>query len=146
MTELAWKLRVAVLWVFLSVTVLTSLVAYVYEPETVRGIMRGEVAGVDPGSTEAQMTIALQPLGAMAVAFTTLTLSNPRTNRMVNGVLASLAALQAFLATVRSFEEPSAFLTGVMVLVSLLVLWHVWKWPVPSRAASAAHEGDPARH
>jgi O-antigen/teichoic acid export membrane protein len=140
MTELVWKVRVAVLWIFLSVAVMTSLLVFIYEPGTVRGIIRGEVEGVDLASAQALMYIALQPLMPMAMAFTTLALNDRRTNRSVNGVLGLITAVQSFFVLLQDFSDPSAFAIAVIFLVSLLLLWHVWKWPVPDKAASTTHE------
>lgn len=137
MTESMWKMRVAVLWIFLGVATLTSLVVYVYEPETVRGIIRGDISGVDPGSAQAQMYMALQPVVCLAVAFTTLTVGNPVTNRKLNGALGLLAAIHSSFLLLRDPGAPSTLVVAVILLVSLLVLWHVWKWPVPDRAASS---------
>ncbi len=138
--ELLWKLRVAVLWIFLGMAAMTSLVVFIYEPETVRGIIRGEVAGVDSGSPQAQMYMALQPLVPLGMAFTTLALNDRRTNRRVNGVLGVLGAVQSFFILVQNFRDPSVFAIAVIFLVSLLLLWHVWKWPMPDRAASTTPE------
>ena len=98
---------------------------FIYEPETVRGIIRGEVAGVDSGSPQAQMYMALQPLVPRGMAFTTLALNDRRTNRRVNGVLGLLGAVQSFFISVQNLRDPSVFAIAVISLVSLLLLWHV---------------------
>ena len=140
MTELLWKLRVAVLWIFMAGALIMSLVVFLYEPETIKGIVRGELGGVDPASAQAQMYMALQPLGPLAMAFTTLALRDQRINRSVNGALALLAAVTSGFHVLQDLGDPSTFLIAVVFLVSLLLLWHVWKWPQQGRAPSAAHE------
>ena len=144
MTELVWKLRVAVLWIFLGVATATNLVLFIYQPGTVRGIVRGEVADVDPGAAQAQIHTALSVLVPLAMAFATFVLSD-RANRWASGALGLLWAFTLFFLVLQNFGDPSAFILAVMLLVSLLVLWHVRKWPMPDRAASVTHEGAAVR-
>ena len=148
MTELMWKLRVAVLWIFLGVVGAFGAALLLYEPGTVRDMMRGEIQGAALGT--AQVQLATQVLVPLGMAFITVAVSDYRANRTVNGVLGVLYAASALIALVL-FSDPLAFggvlaFIGVTLsLVSLLLLWHVWKWPVPGRVASSAHEGPAIR-
>lgn len=140
MTELVWRLRVAVLWIFLGVAEATGIVLLIYQSGTVQDIIRGEVAGVDPGTAQAQIYTSLSVLVPLAMAFATLVLSS-RANRWASGALGLVYAFTLFFAVLEDFGDPSTFLLVVMFLASLLVLWHVRKWPMPDVAASATHEG-----
>lgn len=145
MVELVWKLRVAVLWIFFAVTEATGLVLLIYQPGVIRDIVRGEVAGVpgtsgDPGTTQAQIYTALSVVVPLAMAFATFLLSD-RANRWASGVLGSMLAFTSFFILVQSFGDPSVFILAVLFVVSLLVLWHVRKWPKTSRVTSDTPEG-----
>lgn len=144
MNELSWwKLRVTVLWIFLGVAATTGLVMVLYEPGSVREMLRGEIQGSDLGSEELHLQLALQSLVPLAMAFTTIALTDHQLNRRVNGALGLITAANALVSLVRQYGDPSAFIVAVILLVSLLLLWHVWKWPTPGRAASDVHE-DPS--
>lgn len=144
MNELVWKLRVAVLWIFLGVAEATGLVLLIYQSGTVRDLIRGDVAGTDPGTAQAQVYTALSVLVPLAMAFATLVLGD-RANRWASGVLGLLWAFTLFFFVLQSFGDPSVFILAVMFLASLLVLWHVRKWPMPDRAASGTHEDSAVR-
>lgn len=138
-TELVWKLRVALLWIFLGVAEATGLVLFVYESGTVRDLIKGEVEGVDPGTAQAQIYMSLAVLVPLAMAFTTLVLGY-RANRWANGALGLLWAFTLFFLVLQNLGDPPAFILTIMFLVSLLVLWHVRRWPMPAEAASVTRE------
>lgn len=141
MTELTWRVRLAVLWIFLAVAAATGLALLLYEPETARHILRAdELYGVDMRDPSTQVATASQVIVPLGMAFTTLAVRDRGFNRRLNGVVGAVYAAMALVTLVAQLAEPFAFMVAVMFLVALILLWHVWKWPVPSRAVTAADE------
>jgi hypothetical protein len=126
-------MRTAVLWIFLAVADTVALTIYVYRAGTVRGILGSDIEGIDPGSTQAQLYMASGVLVPLGMAFATFVLSS-RTNRWANGALALLLAVTLFFMVISDLGDPLTPVLAVMLLVSLSILWHAWRWPdeVPS--------------
>jgi hypothetical protein len=91
--------------------------------------MAGEWNGINTNSAAVQINTAFYWVGCLSLAFLTLVL-NDRANRWVN----ALAAATSLVNVISSPALDGAFagadvITVFVILILLLVLWHVWKWP-----------------
>lgn len=145
MTNLAWKLRVAVLWLFLAVGETVALVMYLYRAETVKGILRSDVAGVDPATAQAQVYTALGVLVPLAMAFATLVLVD-RVNRWANGAVGLLTAVTLLSLVLQNLNDPLVLVLAVMLVVAAFVVWHVWQWPQQDTPTSPADASEHSPH
>lgn len=146
---LSWKLRIAVLWIFLAVCQLAGLALLLFEPGVIRGLMAGELWGANTHSARAQIYTALYALGPMAMAYLTLVL-NDVASRRANAMLGAATAASGIFGLIGQPGGTSAgaeFVVIVAVLVALLIVWHAWKWPreagvtPPRQSQEAARRG-----
>ena len=129
---LAWKLRIAVLWIFVSVVNVSLMIMLMFEAGTIRDLIAGEWLGADARSAGIQVLLAFNLLAPMAMAFLTLALDDVvsrRTNVVVGTLTAVYAVLNLFGLLGGSFGAGVAFSYVVGSLVVLLIVWHAWKWP-----------------
>lgn len=143
MVELVWKVRVALLWVFLGVAQLMGMALFIYRPGSLRQIARGDaapVAGGDPGTDWGLIQGALAVLLPLAMAFLTLVLGE-RVNRWANGALGLLWAVTAFFLMLQQLGDVADFVVSALFfVVTVVVLWHVWAWPTHRRSPSVTHQ------
>lgn len=135
MELLAWKLRVSMLWIFLSVGMLAMMFA-VLMPSDVLGeyIATGEFEGETIDATMLAAMVALFCLLPLAMAFVTLALRDP-INRYANAVLGVVATVMwTWDLAEHSTKglEIGALGTVTLILAGLLIVWHAWKWPKPA--------------
>lgn len=144
LVELAWKVRVALLWVFLGVAQVMAMALFVYEPGSIKTIVRGDALVVpgDPATEWGQLAMALAVLLPLAMAFLTLVLSG-RVNRWANGALGLLWTVTAFFLMLQQLGDAADLvITALFLLAAVVLLWHVWAWP---RRSSVLREDDEAR-
>ncbi len=128
---LTWKLRISVLWIFLAVCQLAGLAVLMFAPGVIRGLMAGELWGVNTHSAGVQLVAAFGVLVPMAMAYLALAL-NDAASRWTNGVLGAVAVVFGISTLIGHPAGASAGVTFVAIvnsLVALLIVWHVWKWP-----------------
>ncbi len=138
--QLAWKLRVSTLWIFLGVGMLAAVFA-VMMPSSVLGeyIATGEFEGEKIDATMLAAMVMLFCLLPLAMAFLTQVLSDP-INRYANAALGIVAAAMWTLDLAEHLsKEPEIsggpLFTVALIVAGLLIVWHAWKWPVPAEQA-----------
>ena len=132
---ITWKLRIAVLWIFVSVVNASMMILLMFEAGVIRDLMAGEWLGGNARSAGLQVLLAFNVLGPMAMAFLTLILKDAasrRTNAVVGALTAVVAILGLFGLVGGTFGAGVIFSYLVGSLVLLLIVWHAWKWPRPS--------------
>jgi hypothetical protein len=129
---LAWKLRVSTLWIYLGVGMLAGMFAVVM-PADVLGtyIATGEFEGERIDATLLAVMVGLFCLLPLTMAFVTLVLKDP-INRYANavvGVVATVMWTWDLAEHASKGVEIGALLTVTLIIASLLIVWHAWKWP-----------------
>jgi hypothetical protein len=128
---LTWKLRITVLWIFLAICQTAGMALLMFEPGVIRGLMDGQLYGANIHSAAVQINTALFWLGPMAMAYLTLVL-NDAASRWTNAVIGTITAASAISILIGQPSWTSAGVNFVMIvatLVTLLIVWHAWKWP-----------------
>lgn len=132
MADLAWKMRISVLWIFLAVSMSALALMYLMESGVIEEIIAGKIDGIEI-SGGLLMVYALIWLVPLIMAFLTLILKD-KTNRYTNAVLGLLWAFLGIFDIADHLSKGYAFggfgLMGVAkIVVALLIFWHAWKWP-----------------
>lgn len=140
---LAWKLRICVLWISLAACQGASVTLVLSDPALLRDLLAGEGAAAGLGSPGDQVLTALYWLGPMAFAYLSLVLQDD-TNRRTNALLAGGGALYGAseLITPPNPSVGNYFVGVAALLIQLLIVWHVWKWPRVSEVTNAEHSED----
>jgi hypothetical protein len=132
---LAWKLRVATLWIFLGVGMLALLLAMILAPGVLDDyIATGEFEGEKIDATLLTLMVMLFCLLPLTMAFLTLVLRDP-INRYANAILGVLAtAMWAWDLAEHSGKELEIglLITVTLIIAGLLIVWHAWRWPKPT--------------
>ena len=131
---LTWKLRITVLWIFVTVCQTAAMALLMFEPGVIRDMMAGKVLGADIHSAGVQIDTALCWLAPMALAYLTLVLkdtANRRTNA-VAGAVTAVTGISLLIGQPAGTSAGENFVLIVVSLVALLIVWHAWKWPRPA--------------
>ena len=131
---LTWKLRITVLWIFVTVCQTAVMALLMFEPGVIRDMMAGKVLGADIHSAGVQISTALYWLAPMALAYLTLVLkdtANRRTNA-VAGAVTAVTGISLLIGQPAGTSAGENLVLIVVSLVALLIVWHAWKWPRPT--------------
>lgn len=135
MELLAWKMRVATLWIFLGVGMLALMFAVIMPSDVLAEyIATGKFEGETIDATMLAAMVALFALLPLAMAFLTLALRDP-INRWANAIVGALAAAMWTLDLAEHSTkglEIGALGTVALIIAGLLIVWHAWKWPKPA--------------
>lgn len=135
MELLAWKMRVATLWIFLGVGMLALMFAVIMPSDVLAEyIATGKFEGETIDATLLAAMVALFALLPLAMAFLTLALKDP-INRWANAIVGALAAAMWTLDLAEHSTkglEIGALGTVALIIAGLLIVWHAWKWPKPA--------------
>jgi len=127
MENLALKVRISMLWVFMAVAMYRCWSCL--EPGVVEKILAGEMARFQ---TPAMLLFAaLFWLVPLAMAFLSVTLKDVA-NRWANIILGIVFTLLNIYHLTIHFPEPSAhdlLIVGSTIVVTALIAWYAWKWP-----------------
>ena len=130
MEILRWKVRIAVLWVFMAVAMSVHSIMAFMEPGMIEEIVAGELEGLalTPGRLVFMGLFWLIPLW---LAFLSMTLKGSP-NRWVNFVLGIIFTILNIWHFVGHLAPPSPIqilAVGSTVVVTALITWYAWKWP-----------------
>lgn len=132
MEALVWRIRTAVLWVFLAVGMSAIGVVGLVSPGMLEDVLEGRIE--DEEITAGMlMLFALFWLVPLTMAFLTLALRDP-VNRWTNAVVGVVVTGMWAWDLIEHLRGGEEFSGGPLVLVALVLagltlLWHVWKWP-----------------
>jgi hypothetical protein len=128
-----WKARLSVLWLTMTVGMVSSWFLSTLVPGTMSEIIGGKWGGMDISEgTLLMMTIFI--LIATAAAILSLTLKNSA-NRWMNLILGILWFLWMIVETIEhaTGEETVYAATWLMLaagfVIAALIAWFAWKWP-----------------
>lgn len=132
MDELAWKMRITVLWLIMAVGTSASWILFIVGPGVMEEIIAGEMEGMQI-SQGLLAVFALFWLISFIMAFLTLILKGSA-NRYPNAVLGLIFAIFLIIDIAGHLSRGEAFgghcLMGVAgVIVGVLIFWHALKWP-----------------
>ena len=132
MEMLAWRIRIAVLWVFIAVGMSASMFLALVTPGNLAEVMEGGFGDME-FTAGALMFMSLFWLVPLIMAFFTMVLRG-RVNRFTNagmGVLLTAMWVWDLVEHLASGEEFSGgpLVVVAMIVAGLTILWHAWKWP-----------------
>ena len=132
MENLAWKMRISVLWLFLAVSMSAAMILYIMGPGVINDIIAGEMEGMEI-SAGVLMIFALFWLVPLIMAFITLVLKDT-INRYANAILGLFFGIFYIVDISGHLSRGEEFgghaLVGVAgIIVAFLIFWHAWKWP-----------------
>ena len=135
MELLAWKLRIAALWIFLGVGMLAMTFAVIMPAAVLAEyVATGKFEGETIDATMLATMVALFCLLPLAMAFLTLALPDS-ISRYANAILGVVAvAMWVWDLAEHSTKglEVGALLTITLIIAALLIVWHAWRWPKPA--------------
>ena len=119
------KIRISVLWIFVTLAALITTILYFIEPGILEGIIAGEILGTQV-SHELLLIAALERLGPLIMAFLTVTLKNS-INRWANIILGIVYTLLNIVSMIGA--SPQMILMWISATVAtVLIVWYAWKW------------------
>jgi len=135
METLAWKVRIAVLWIFLAVMMSASVGLVLLEPGAIEEIMTGEMEGTEISEGLLLMSSLLWLL-PLIMAFLSVSLRD-KANRWTNvgvGIFFTVFNIGHLLGHLTEGELPSPLVLThlAMVIAPALIFWHGLRWPKPS--------------
>ena len=127
MEKLHWKIRIAVLWVYIAVATLTILSMMIFDPLIIEQIISGEI------QTSDGVLIFLWISGSLTMAFLSLILKDSA-NRNANisiGMVFTCLNILGLISTIFIEQRPvhEILTEASKVIVAALIVWHGWKWP-----------------
>ena len=137
MKNLALRVRISVLWLFMAVAMSAHMVLSFFEPGVVELILSGGFAEYQ--SEEIFVFYALFWLIPLTMAFLSVTLKDS-TTRQANIVvgtgltISNMGHLFFELVTEPSFHMAQAsahqlLINTSTVVATVLIVWYAWKWP-----------------
>ena len=125
------KMKLAVFWLFIAVTMLANTILYFVVPGVIDEIRAGEIVGMQAGA-ELILGMAIAYFWVPSVmAVLSLTLKD-KANRWANIILGAFYAvfiLFELTMNVTTVVYPYVILMDVSVFaVAALIVWFAWKW------------------
>jgi len=125
--NLALKVKLVVLWLFLEAAVLSHLALEAFQP----GML--EEAWADVYIAEELLLLAIILLVPLVMAFLSLTLKDS-TNRWANIISGIVLTGLAIFGLIGVLAEPTVYAYAVLlstagVVAPALIAWYAWKWP-----------------
>ena len=132
MENLALKIRLAVLWLFVAVTMSANTILYFIVPGVIDEIRAGKVVGMQVGP-ELLLVMAVTYFWVpLVMAVLSLTLKD-KANRWANIILGVFYAgfiLFELITNIITVAYPYVILMDTSAIVAAaLIAWHAYKWP-----------------
>jgi len=126
-----WKIKLAVFWLFIAITMSANTILYLIVPGVIDEIMTGEIVGMQ-ASPELILGMATAYYWVpLVMAVLSLTLKD-RANRWANlilGVFYAVFVLFELIMNVTTVAYPYAILMDISVIaVAALIAVQAWKW------------------
>ncbi len=140
MLHLEWKMRISLLWGAIAVLTTLHMILVMAEPGAIDDLRAGEINGMDTSGPATIMWV-LFVLVPLLMGFLTFVLPDGP-GRWANGVLGVILA-GVWVPDFTGHEiAGTPLLTASVIVASLLVVWHAWKWPA-ERSVEAEQERVP---
>jgi len=119
-----WKIKIAVLWMYVTFAALLTTILYFMEPGVLEGIMAGEILGMQI-APEVLLIAAIERLGPMVMAFLTLTLPDSP-NRWANIILGIVYTALSIISMI-GYSPQMMLMWGSAAVATVLIVWYAWK-------------------
>lgn len=126
MENLALKIRIAMLWIFMAVAKLLSATIFIMEPGGLEEMV-SELAAMGPGI----LFVPIYYLVALAMAILSVTLKDSA-NRRANIILGIVFTGLNIVGLIEQLAQPTAhqiLMAGSAFVATALIFWYAWKWP-----------------
>jgi len=131
MENLALKTRLAVLWLFVAVTMSANTLLYLLVPGVLDEIRAGTVVGMQAGSALLLTMAVMYYWVPLVMAVLSLTLKD-RVNRwasIILGVFYAIFILFELFMNVTTVAYPYVILMDTSaIIVAVLIAYYAWKW------------------
>jgi uncharacterized membrane protein len=131
MENLALKTKLAVLWLFVAVTMSANTILYFIVPGVIDEIRAGEVVGMQAGPELLLVMAIMYYWVPLVMAVLSLTLKD-KANRWANIILGIFYAgfiLFELIMNIRTVAYPYVILMDISaIVVAALIAWYAWKW------------------
>ena len=122
------KLRMMVLWIWLSIAAIASFLFTVCEPDELKEL----ISQMQKMGALIAIMGPIVWLGPPIMAFLSITLKD-RANRITNRILSIIFTGLMLTELVERFLAPSVhqiIITGSTVVAAAYIIFYSWKWPV----------------
>ena len=136
MGNLALKVKIAVLWLFMAVVYSAHMALSIFEPGVIELIINGEIQLSEGEFIFSALFVWLIPLTMAFLSVTLKDLANRRANIILGTVL---TAVNIFHLLYEQLTQPSfhmaqpsvhqLLLNISTVVVAALIVWYAWRWP-----------------
>jgi hypothetical protein len=127
MERLVWKLRISLLWGAVAVLTMLHMLLDLAAPGAIDDLRAGEINGMD-ASGPATIMWVLFVLVPLVLSIATLVVPDVD-SRWANAVLGVILAGAWAAGFTEGGTAGAPLLTTSVIIASLLVVWHAWKWP-----------------
>ena len=125
------KIKLAVFWLFIAVTMSANTILYLIVPGVIDEIRAGEIVGMQAGAELILGMAIVYYWVPLVMAVLSLTLKD-KANRWINTILGAFYAvfvLFELTMNVTTVAYPYAILMDVSIIaVASLIVWNAWKW------------------
>jgi len=119
-----WKIKISVLWMYVTFAAVITSLLYLMEPGVLAGIMAGEVLGMQI-SHEILLIAAIERLGPLIMAFLSLTLKDS-INRWANIILGIVYTVLSIVSMI-GYSPQMMLMWGSAAVATALIVWYAWK-------------------
>ena len=126
------KLQLSILWITLLIFYIYGDLFYTWEPEHLKGLLKGET---DDGKTTPMSLVAASIFITIPALMILLSIMlNAKMSRLINIIVGGLYST-AVILVLALFSYPPimyffVFLNGIEIIITLLIVYFAWKWPV----------------
>ena len=127
------KIKLSALWTSVVFCYLYGDYFELYTPEKIDGLLTGNNVLDEPGKLLAAAMVLAVPSVMVALSI----LLDARINRILNFIFGSIFTLMMILIGVNSMTPWYSFyvfLAFLESLLTLMIVWHAWKWPKQSHS------------
>ncbi|MDG6905211.1 MAG: hypothetical protein JRN20_05420 [Nitrososphaerota archaeon] len=129
--NLARRNKLSMLWIILDLASLSTFLLMVFDPNMLKQIIAGQVAGEQITSTFLLVTAGFMLLGPMVMAFASQTLKDSL-NRWANMIVGAVYTAWWLLGIMDVLANPTVYLPimdAVAIVAPALVVWYAYRWP-----------------
>ena len=123
------KTKLAVLWIFLAVSMSAYFMLYLMMPGLIEGVIVGVIDETQI-SEELLLVYAIFWLVPLTMAFLSLILKDS-INRWVNLIMGAIwLILGTMISVTNGYISIAHLLIDIALnVVCVIIIWHAWKWP-----------------
>ena len=120
-----WRIKISVLWIFMTLAALTTSILMLMEPGVLDGIMAGEVLGMQI-TPEILLIAAIERLVPLVMAFLSLTLKDSM-NRWSN-IIVGIVYTALSIISLNGASAQMILMWVSAAVATALIVWYAWKF------------------